>query len=150
VTIKDIRPALVEYLYDDPAIYAVVGGGATKDSGGRRIYPMLLQQGQKQPSIVYSTISGEGDHHMQGPSGLARPRIQIDAWAQTADAATSLANLIKSRIDGFQGEIAYGSSSPQSTVKVRGIFFAGDRDLYDDVAKMYRVSRDYFIWFAEF
>lgn len=135
--VADIRPALRTFLLADTDIAAAIVG---------RIYPGKLPQGVAQASIVYTLISDPGDYTMQGPSGLAHPRYQIDAWAPTLDAATSLANLIKGRIDGYQGPMGTGAD----LVNVQGIFRdAGGREEFDDVAKLWRNGRDYFIWFGE-
>ena len=113
--------------------------------GNDRIYPLRLPQGDRGPSIVYSRVSGLGDHHMQGPSGLTRPRFQIDAWAPSADDATRLADLVKARLDGYRGPMTGGSV----TVAVQGVFFDTEREDYDEDAELYRISRDYLIWFEE-
>lgn len=139
--IADIRPALRAYLLADSGIAALVGD---------RIYHIKMPQGVTQPSIVFNRISGQGDHHMQGASGLNRPRIQIDCWAKSsADAAVALANLVKERIDGFKGSVGYGSNSPQDSVTVQGVFFESERDDYDSDSEFYRVSHDYLIWYEE-
>jgi hypothetical protein len=140
MTIADLRVGLRAYLLDDAAIAAIVG---------TRIYPIVLPQGQVQTSIVYTRISGFGDNHMLGPSGLSRPRIQIDCWSQSADTAAQLANLVKERVDGFRGSWLWGEDSPAEAIVVQGVFFEGERENYDDAAGLYRVSRDYFIWHAE-
>lgn len=140
MTLADIRPGLRAYLLGDNAIAALVG---------TRIHPVKLPQGQTQPSIVYSRISAIGEHHMQGSSGLARPRIQIDCWAQSADIATALGNLVKERIDGFRGQMEFGGNSPADIIAVQGVFFDNERDDYDDAAQLYRLSRDYFVWYEE-
>jgi hypothetical protein len=136
---RDLRPALRKHLLDDPAISATVG---------QRIYPMVLPQGIVSSSIVYTRISGIGDHTYQGPSGLNQPRYQIDAWAATIDGAFSLADAIKERLDGFRGTVNYGADPVQSVV-IQGAFFADEREDYDAGSKLYRVSRDYMIWFEE-
>jgi hypothetical protein len=141
MTIADVRSALRAYLLGSGAISSAVGG--------ERIFPIRLPQGVVQPSIVYTRISGEGDYHNQGSSGLMRPRVQIDCWAQTADVATSLANLVKVRIDGYRGGWPYGSDSPQAEIQVHGVFHEGEREQYDDAMKLYGISRDYFIWHKE-
>jgi hypothetical protein len=136
-TVADIRPALRTFLLADSGIAAAIVG---------RIYPGKLPQGEGRASIVYTLISDPGDYTMQGASGLAHPRFQIDAWAPTLDAATSLAILIKGRIDGYQGPMGTGAD----LVMVQGIFRdAGGREEFDDVAKLWRNGRDYFIWFGE-
>jgi hypothetical protein len=86
---------------------------------------------------------------MAGPSGLMRPRVQIDCWAQKADDATALANSVKARLDGYRGGWPYGSNSPQDEIEVRGVFLEGEREQYDDAMKLYGISRDYFIWHQE-
>lgn len=136
----DIRQGLRAYLLGDSGIAALVGV---------RVYPVILKQGVTDPSIVYSRISGIGDHHMQGASGLARPRIQIDCYSLSADTATTLANLVKERIDGFRGSMPWGENSPEEAIVVQGIFFDGERDTYDAATKLHGLSRDYFIWFNE-
>lgn len=138
--IKDIRPALRAFLLADPAVSSAVGGV--------RIYPLVLPQGQKLASIVYSRVSGQGDHHMQGPSGLTRPRFQIDAWAESLDAAVVLADLVKERIDGFRG-VMPNTGSPSDDVNVQGVFFDTEREDFQPDIKMSRMSRDYIVWFEE-
>lgn len=134
---KDIRPALRSFLLSDPAISSSVGA---------RVYPIKLPQGTTGSSIVYNRISGAGDYHMQGLSGFAHHRFQIDAWASTANAATALADLIRDRIDGYRGDM--GTDSPP-VVTVQGVFMVDQREDYDDDAKLHRMSRDYFIDFME-
>lgn len=133
---KDIRPALRAFLLADAGIAAVVG---------TRVYPIKIPQGVNAASIVYTRVSGRGDYHMAGPSGLAMPRFQIDAWAPTGDAATALAALIKARIDGFRGVMGSGPAA----VTVQGVFLLDEREDYDDTVKLHRMSRDYAIDFEE-
>jgi hypothetical protein len=130
--INDIRPALRAFLLADAAIAAIVAA---------RVYPVVLPQGERGPSIVYTRVSGAGDHHMQGASGLARVRMQIDVWASTPDLAAPLANLVKERIDGYRG--------PMGAVPVQGVFFADEREDYQPDIDMHRMSRDYLIWYDE-
>lgn len=141
MTLADLRVGLRAYLLADAAISTLVGG--------TRIYPLRLPQGVIEPSVVYQRISGLGDHHMAGASGLARPRMQVSCWAQSADVATQLANLVKARIDGFRGSMLWGDNSPAEAIVVQGIFFDSERDLYDEALKLYALSRDYLIWYEE-
>lgn len=136
--IADLRLGLHAFLLADSNIAAAVAN--------ERVYPLQLPQGVAFASIVYTRISGQGDYHMQGPSGLVRPRFQIDCWAPTIDAAVSLGNLVKSRIDGYSGPMDYNGGS----IPVQGVFMDNEFEDYDDDAKLYRSSRDYLIWSAEF
>jgi Protein of unknown function (DUF3168) len=130
--INDIRPALRTFLLADAPIAAVVA---------TRVFPVVLPQGERGASIVCTRVSGMGDHTTLGPSGLARPRMQIDAWAATPDEAAALANLVKDRVDGYRGLMG--------TVPVQGVFFADEREDYQSDIDMHRMSRDYIIWYEE-
>ena len=138
---KDIRPALVAFLYGDALINAAVEGNKTRQQGGSRIFPVKLPQGTKAASIVYTRVSGQGVYHMGGDSGLAMPRYQIDAWGLTPDAATALANLIKDRLSGYRGVMGSGGAA----VTVQGVFMLDEREDYDAAVEMSRMSRDYAI-----
>ena len=133
MTIADLRPGLRAFLLADAAVSAAVGGS--------RIYPVVLEQGQRGASIVYNRVTGQGDHHMEGPSGLSRPRYQIDAYAPFPDDANTLADLVKDRLDGYRGLMG--------AVMVQGCFFETERDDYQPDIDLHRVSRDYLIWFEE-
>jgi hypothetical protein len=140
--IKDLRGSLRSFLLADQAISQAVGG--------ERIFPLVLPQGEQRASIVYTRVSATGDYHMEGASGLARPRYQIDAWAATQDEATALADLVKGRIDGFRGlmadDVLQQAAQP---VHVQGVFLNDERESFDAAAQLYRMSRDYIIWFEE-
>lgn len=133
---KDVRKALRAFLLADAPIVAVIVN---------RIYALKIPQGAASPSVVLTRISGPGDYHLQGPSGLMGLRVQVDAWAATADAATSLANLIKDRLDGYRGTMGSGGDA----VTVHGVFVADLREDYDDQAQLYRSGRDYFVHHLE-
>jgi len=137
MAMKDLRPALVEYLLADPNISAAVGGD--------RIYPVIMKQGVMNTSIVYNRISGFGEPTYSGPAMITRPRFQLDSYATRADAASALADLVKERLDGFSGVMGTGGQ----TVNVLGIFYDGEHDEYEPDARRYRVRRDYFVWFQE-
>lgn len=138
--ILDIRTALRNFLLADSGIAAIVVD---------RIRPVRMPQGVKDATIVYLRISGTGDHIMSGPTRIARPRFQIDCWAQTPAIANSLADLVKERLDGYQGAWTYGSNSPPTSIDILGVFFENERDGYDSDNEMFSVSRDYFIWHRE-
>lgn len=140
MSLKDIRPALRAFLAADAAIAALVVSGSVT-----RIYPGKLPQGITAASLVYSEISGQGDHHNEGASGLVRVRMQIAAWATTADAAHALFLAVKNRLDGYRGAMGSGASE----VTVQGAFIDSWRDLDDDAANLRGKIADYFINYEE-
>jgi uncharacterized protein DUF3168 len=133
MSVIDPRPGLRTFLLADPAISAAVGN--------ERIFPIVLPHGITAPSVVYNRVSGIGDHHMQGASGLYQTRFQIDAWGMTQALANGLANMLKDRLDGFKGLMG--------SVVCQGAFFNTEREDYDQESKLFRVSRDYLCWFEE-
>lgn len=141
--IKDLRLALRAFLLGDSTINTRVGGV--------RIFPNVIPQSVRSDCLVYQRISGIGDHHMQGPSGLMVARTQITAWSQGVDAAESLADLVKFRLDGFRGRMDSGGSPPDSFgVKVQGCFYETDNPpQFDQARAMHGVGRDYMVHFAE-
>lgn len=137
---KDIRKALRAILLANTSVTDVVSG---------RIYPEPLPQGITARSIVYRTIDEDTDYHMNGPSGLVHDRIQFDAIGQTADHSVELANLIKDELSGFHGTVAYGTNSPQESVFIHAVFHDNGRPIYDSIAKLYLMQRDYIVWYYD-
>ena len=140
MTLADIRVGIRAHLLSNSDIAAIVGA---------RVYPILIPQGGTGPCIVYSRISSNGDTHYTGPSGLAGIRVQIDCWATSVDTANTLANLVKEFLDGTSASILWGDASPAEAVIVQGMFFENMREDYDHATKMYRISADYSVWYAE-
>lgn len=132
---KDIRPALRAFLLADAQIAAVVSA---------RVYPIKLPQGVKDTSIVYTRVSGESDYKMEGATGYARSRMQIDCWASKVDDAVLLANLVKDALSGYSGVMG---ATP--AVFVQGVFCADERETFDDIVQLYGMGRDYFIHHEE-
>jgi len=128
---KDIRPAIRTYLLGDAIVSGLVGG--------ERVHHMRVPQGQVEPSVVYNKISELGDYSMDGDTHLGHIRMQLDSWAQNADAAAELANAVHDRLSGAVGLM--------DTVNVRGVFLESGREDYDEVTQMFRSSRDYMIWY---
>lgn len=136
MALKDIRKGLRTFLLADAAVAALVVTGNQV-----RVYPVKIEQGVTAASIVLNEISGQGDHHMQGASGLVRTRMQIGAWATTADAAHAVFLAVKEAIDGYRGMMG--------DVDVQGVFIDSWRDIDDTVANLRGKVADYFITYEE-
>lgn len=139
MALKDIRPALRAHLAANAAIAALVG------SNPARIYPVKLPQGVTGTSIVYNEISGIGDHHNEGASGLVSVRIQIGCWSQTADGAHGLFLAVKESLDGYRGLMGSGGSQ----VMVQGVFVSSWRDIDDTAANLRGKVADFVLWYEE-
>jgi hypothetical protein len=80
---------------------------------------------------------------------LVSARYQFDAWSRSTDSATLLALLVKEQFGGFRGQIMFDPPSPSNYVNVQLIEIIDGRDDYDNETLMYRVSKDYFVWYGE-
>ena len=132
---KDIRPALRTFLLSSSVVRDKVGGF--------RIHHGRMPEGQLEPSVVFNRISETTDYTMDGDSGLSQVRMQIDAWATTSDEANSLAGAVYDRLTGQRGEWQGNSE----TVEVNGVFVVNSREEYDATMRMFRMGRDYLIWY---
>lgn len=139
-----LRKALRAFLLDDAAVYAAVIG-----SDRARIFPARLPQNETRPSVVFQEITSTDEYHFEGSTGLVQSRMQIVCWALNQEAASHLADLVKSRLSAASGDWAYGDASPQLYVRVQGCFAEGSDDVVDDVAKLYGERRDFMIHFEE-
>lgn len=136
-----IGAALRAHLLADTAIAAIVAA---------RVYPLRLPQPKagvvNLPAIVIQRISGFRFKHLRGADALARPRYQVDCWAQTHDAATALGSLVRQRLNGFAGEWT-DDESPETTVRVV-VLLENEQDLFEEdiLGGLCRHSADYFIF----
>ena len=136
----DLRPALRAILLADPSVSAMVGGS--------RIYPTVLPQGMKSPSIVQNLVTENIDYYVAGDVRLMMARVQLDHWSQTSDLSAQLAGLVFDRLTGYKvDDLAFGSNSPQSRITIKGIFHDQGSDNYENEALMYSRRRDYLVWY---
>jgi hypothetical protein len=68
-----------------------------------RIQPEPLPQGETLPAITYAITDGQSIGHMGGKSETAWAEIEYTAFADTYEAATAVAEVIRKAIDRFRG-----------------------------------------------
>lgn len=93
-------PAPTTFL--EQAVFALLNGVA----GGGPNYPLMAPQNVRPPYRIYQRIDGTRFGSMDGPSGLAQARIQVDSYAPTYEAAKLDSETVRQAIDGFSGTIA--------------------------------------------
>lgn len=122
--------ALYTLLSEDAAVSALAGN---------RIYPLRAPDRVALPYLTYQRISGARWRSIDGPSGMAQPRIQVDVWADRYDVSKSVAGAVRNALDGWRGTVA--------GVRVGGIALEGDQDLFEDEVDppLYRVSLDFIV-----
>jgi len=126
-----IESALRSILITDDTVKAIT----------TRCYPIAIPQSPTYPLILYTRITGMRDHVLQGPSGAAHPRFQVEAWAETYTVAKSLASAIRVALDGYSGTVL--------GVVIGSILIDSERDIYESEIKIYRVISDWYIWHKE-
>ena len=115
----------------ESSIRSILVNDATVKAITTRCYPVTIPQSPTYPLILYTRISGVRDHHLQGPSGIVRTRMQIEAWAETYSGAKTLAAAIRGALDGYTGP-AIGSC-----------LLDNERDIYEPELNVYRVVYDF-------
>lgn len=125
----------------EQAIRYILVNDATVKAITTRCYPVTIPQDPTYPLIIYAKISGMRDHVLQGPSGLANPRFQIEAWATTYSAAKDLAAAMRGALNNYRGTVG--------TVRIGSCLIQSERDIYEPEAACHRVVMDYTIWHSE-
>ena len=118
---------------------------------GDRIYPVNLPETMLNPdttvpaAATYQVITQVPDYTLDGPDGMVLARIQIDTWATTYAAAKALARALRVVLDGFAGPLP-----DDAATEVQNIWRENAaRDDFDRNARLYRVSADYRVIYAE-
>ena len=125
----------------EEAIHDILVADSSVKAITTRCYPSTLPQNPTYPLILYAKVTGERINDLSGPSGMAHPRFQIEAWAETYAAAKSLANAIRVCLNGYRGT--------SGTVRIGSFLIQSERDIYEPEAACHRVVMDYAIWHNE-
>lgn len=87
---------LWNYLKDDAGVAAIATGG---------VYRVRRKQGTGYPCLVITRNAVERGHDLSGGAGYSRPTVDFDCYAMTPEAADSLANAVRTALQGFSGTI---------------------------------------------
>lgn len=107
-----------------------------------RLYPVILPQNTIFPAATYQIIDTPRDFNLDGPSGLARPKIQYTLWATKADNVKALARAIRLALNGFKGTLPDGSD-------VKSVMLEDERETYESDVNLHRIDLDFVVWFDE-
>jgi uncharacterized protein DUF3168 len=121
-----IDAALVEKILNGPGISGLIG---------TRFYPLILPQNTKLPAATFQLIARQARHGHDDEADYQQI-FQVDCWADTYPETKSLADNLRSLLDGYSGPV--GSLDAL-------IFLDNEKDEYIDAAKLYRVSMDFII-----
>jgi hypothetical protein len=102
-----------------------------------RCYPSTLPQDPVYPLILYMRVTGPREHSLQGAVGMATPRFQVEAWAETYAAAKALAAAIRGALDNYRGTAA--------SVRIGSCLIIGEWDTYEPEVNCHRIIMDFSI-----
>lgn len=113
---------------------------------GQRVYAREAPQGIGLPFVVLNRISRVGIETLDGDSGLAWRRIQVDLYASTEAEMVVLANRLRTVLAAVaHQDVPVDQNSPPQTVRVQAVRLMNDNDLSDEpgFARRFRRSLDF-------
>lgn len=98
------------------------------------VWPNVRPEGSGLPAVTTQVIFTQGANDLDGEDGdLLNKRVQIDCWAESYDAARTLAETVRARM---KTEAASFAS-----------LMLSDQDLFEPDTKLSRVSMDFSCWY---
>lgn len=128
----EAEKAIIDILLADAAVTALVG---------TRVYFATAPQAPVLPYIVMYRISAPRVHSLEGPSGLAAARIQIDMYAKSGASARAVGEAVRVALDCFRDE--------QSGVNLQCVLLLDEMDGYSEDPELRYVTHDYRVWYNE-
>jgi hypothetical protein len=117
---------------------------AVTDLVGQRIYNVRLPQGGTFPALAIERISGPREYQLDGPAGLASPRIQFNCHGEEFSDAKMLAEAVRQTLDTLKHtELVIGG------VIVGSAECVDERHGFDPVTQNMRIELDYVVWHNE-
>lgn len=135
-----LSDAIRTLLASNPAIVAMVHAS---------IYPPPLPEASlfTLPAISYFVVSELRDHSLTKATALARPRIQIDVWANTKTDMHILTREVRRTLDFFHGTVSgvdpFGA--PFTSV-IPAILMENRQELYEPDTKTQHTALEFFVW----
>ena len=125
----------------EEAIHDILVADSSVKAITTRCYPSTLPENPTYHLILYAKVTGERINDLSGPSGMAHPRFQIEAWAETYAAAKSLANAIRVCLNGYRGT--------SGTVRIGSFLIQSERDFFECEVQRHRIIMDFMIYHDE-
>lgn len=131
------------YLKNNARITALIGAGAAA-----RIYTDDAKQGVALPYITMEIFSSRSEEWLEGISGLATNRIEINCYAATYEKAYELAEEVRlAPLQHYKGRM--GATWVDSVTAFDGYETLIDRPTAGANQRRYRVLRDFMVTYEE-
>jgi hypothetical protein len=128
-----IEAGLYQLITSSPAFSSVASN---------RLHAVLLPTDSTLPAATYQRISTKALYTLDGRVNLTQARFQFDTWAGTYADAKNLMAAINTAIDNYSGDLPDGTH-------VFGVQLYSCSDRYEQEARIYRVTADYMIQYAD-
>lgn len=109
------------------------------DSVSERVYPVTAPQHTVMPYLTYRRISTPQDYAHDGPTGLHRPRFQIDGYGKHFTDVMDIAAEVRAALSGHVGDL--------DTKPVQACKIVSEHNTYEYEAEAHRVIIDVIIWY---
>ena len=111
-----------------------------------RVYPVVIPQGGTIPAVTYQRISTPRIWDLDGPDGMATPRMQLNCWGTSYSSASSLSNAVRGVLDNYSGTA--------DSVVIHQVALEDEGDLFEpqigiDTARRYGRRMDFIVWHGE-
>jgi len=111
-----------------------------------RVYVGLAAKDAALPHIVFTQVSGPRVDDLDGPEGLAHPRMQVTSWDDGFAGVQTLADLVRTTLDGSSG--SWGG------VTVADCILEDERHVLSAqpgaaAARKRGIQQDYIVWHTE-
>ncbi len=109
-----MRDVVCAFVLADPSVAALIG---------TRLQPDMLPAKIAYPAVEIKEIDTQRPAHLRGVASLARMRLQFDVYAAPVSGVSSrgladaVALAIRQRLDGFNGTLPDGSTSPATNIR---------------------------------
>jgi hypothetical protein len=125
----------------------------SNDSGvsnlvGTRIYPVLADEQEVEPYLVYQVVSAPRTNTLQAPMDVVQARVQVTCWATSYYGAVQLKEAVRACLSGYRGTEA------TSQTVIEYIAMEDEGDIIDfsagqDKTKSYGKRIDFYVSFKE-
>ena len=127
-----IQNGIFNLLSTNGSIAALIG------SNPARIFPVLLPQDSVLPALTYHLVAEPVDPTFT-TSGMARARIQFDAWGDSYSDAASLRAALTTVLHGLKGTLSDGTI-------VDNTLLLGATDFFEDDPRQFRCMSEFYMW----
>lgn len=135
-----LEQAIRPYLISKPTITNLVSS---------RVYLHTRPEGSSLPAVTFFEVNGMRVESHQGPSKLAGPVFQFDAWASGASGAIDVAKIRQAIEDALTGIARNQKIGSSPGVEIQGTIYIGSGSNYTPETGIYHAWVRRRIWHRE-